>query len=61
MPQTNNKSTQESIEEIQKIYDLFMVKLNKLKEDKNEIVNKIIQRIDDEKVDEKLKEIKDRY
>jgi hypothetical protein len=61
MPQTNNKSTQASIEEIQKIYDLFMIKLNKLKGEKNEIINSIIQRIDEEKVAEKLKELKDRY
>lgn len=61
MPQTNNKSTQTSIEEIQQIYDLFMVKLNKLRGDKNKIVQDIIQRIDDEKVAQHLQDLKEKY
>ena len=61
MPQTNTQATHKNITEIQEIYDLFMVKLNKLKGERNEIINGIIQRIDEQKVAEKLKELKDRY
>ncbi|MFA6307647.1 MAG: hypothetical protein WCS88_03050 [Patescibacteria group bacterium] len=61
MPQTNNKSTQDSIIEIQQIYDLFVIKLNRLRQDKDKIVKAIAQRIDDQKIAEKLQELKDRY
>jgi len=61
MPVINNKTTKEKIEEIQNIYDLFINKLNKLKIEKNEIVNNVIQRIDEQKIAEKLKDLKDRY
>ncbi len=57
--QTKNKNTQDSIAEIQKIYDLFVVELNKLRSDKNKIVKGIVQRIDEKKVARQLKELQD--
>lgn len=61
MPITKNKATEDKITEIQKIKDLAIFKLNKLKDDKNKIISQIIQRIDEEKIAKKLQELKDRY
>ena len=61
MAEQKTKSTKETIAEIQKIRDLALLKLNKLKGDKNKIITKIIQRVDEEKIAQKLQELKDRY
>ena len=61
MAEPKTKSTKETIAEIQKIRDLAMLKLDKLKGDKNKIISQIIQRVDEEKIAKKLQELKDRY
>ena len=61
MAEQKTKSDKETITEIQKIRDLAMLKLDKLKGDKNKIISKIIQRVDEEKIAQKLQELKDRY
>lgn len=61
MKRSDNNTTQQKIEEIQKIYALFLNKLNELKKEKNEVVQKILKRISDQKVAEILQELKDKY
>jgi len=61
MPQTKTKDVQDKIAEIQQIRDLALLKLGKLKDDKNKIISQIIQRVDEEKISQKLQELKDRY
>jgi len=61
MLETSKQNNQASIEEIQKIYDLFVIKLNILKKDKDKIIQDIAKRIDEQKIAEKLQELKDKY
>ncbi|OGY94632.1 MAG: hypothetical protein A2406_02285 [Candidatus Komeilibacteria bacterium RIFOXYC1_FULL_37_11] len=61
MPPIKSKATQDKIAEIQQIRDLALLKLGKLKDDKNKIISQIIQRVDEEKISQKLQELKDRY
>jgi len=59
MPKANDKKVKQSIEEIQRIYDNFVVQLNKLRSNKNKIIKDITLRIDEKKVAKQLKELKD--
>lgn len=61
MATAKTKDAQDKIAEINKIKDSAILKLNQLKKDKNKIVSQIIQRIDEEKITQKLQELKDRY
>lgn len=61
MAQIKTKTSQDKIAEIQQIRDSALLKLGKLKDDKNKIITKIIQRVDEEKIAKKLQELKDRY
>jgi len=56
----NSKTVNDKIEELQDIYNEFLKKLNELKGKRTVIINAIIKRIEDKKIQDILNKLKNK-